>query len=133
MWEKNADMQLQMLDINKIAETRKFDSTGISPIIPLPNSHQKDLRSGFVYDNKENCYWCPEGHRLNYRGKNIKTRQHSYCVNNAKICQSCKRLTNYTNSKSGRWIKRHFDTGLMEKWSGQFTTIAILSFQKNSC
>ena len=88
----------------------------VEPHIPVldhfQNTRGKLTREHFIFDVKENCFVCPEGHRLSYRGKNNEARSDVYFASPLD-CRLCPRKAECT-SAPGRRLLRHWDEGVRE-------------------
>lgn len=60
----------------------------------------------FNYNKEKNCYFCPEGKELKYKGYDKTKKQYSYRITNKSDCINCKHFNKCTSSKNGRTIKR---------------------------
>ena len=92
-------------------ELEKIDGKGIKVVVP---SHRQALheeegpfsKSHFRYDSEQDCYWCPQGHRLSYVVTDKSNGKRQYQITNAKICHSCVHYGQCTQAKKGRKISR---------------------------
>lgn len=106
-------------------ELKKIDERGIKVIVPsqrqaLHKPEEKFSKNNFKYDKKENCYYCPEGNKLEYKGKQEEEKKLKYLISDAKICHSCKHYGICTTSKNGRNIVRLIDEEIKEKIEEQY-------------
>ena len=83
---------------------------GIMPYIPKADtSANKKLglfgKDDFLYDQEQDCYWCPAGEKLNFRFQTTeKGRERRYYATAA--CAGCALKIQCTRSKQGRRITR---------------------------
>jgi hypothetical protein len=76
----------------------------VKPVLmEAPGPFTKDQ---FQYDEHEDCYWCPKGHRLNYRDLDKKTKHRIYRMDTADLCRRCPHFGVCTTSWTGRSIAR---------------------------
>lgn len=93
-------------------ELSKISERGTKVIVPSQRqaSHNKAddpfSKSKFKYNQAEDCYYCPAGHRLRFTGKDSKHGKLHYRIKNKKTCQRCKHYGSCTKSKNGRKIVR---------------------------
>jgi transposase len=92
-------------------ELQKIDAKGIKVVVPSQRQalHEEEdpfSKSHFRYDKEQDCYWCPEGHRLSYVGTDKSSGKRHYQITNRKICQSCVHYGQCTEAKKGRKIIR---------------------------
>ena len=92
-------------------ELQKIDGKGIKVVVPSQRQalHEEEgpfSKSHFRYDQEQDCYWCPEGHRLSYVGTDKSNGKRHYQITNRKICQGCVHYGQCTEAKKGRKIIR---------------------------
>jgi len=92
-------------------ELQKIDAKGIKVVVPSQQQalHEEEgpfSKSHFRYDREQDCYWCPEGHRLSYAGTDKASGKRHYQITHRKICQSCVHYGECTKAKKGRKIIR---------------------------
>ncbi|MFH1644928.1 MAG: IS1182 family transposase [Candidatus Omnitrophota bacterium] len=63
-------------------------------------------KENFQYDVEQDCYICPEGHRLRCQRFDRKQKSKKYLITSKKICFNCKHYENCTKSQKGRSIER---------------------------
>lgn len=89
---------------------KEIDDKNITVIVPsIKQASGKEIqpydKERFQYDSKENCYLCPEGHRLRYshfsKEKNCKIYN-----SDSSVCLECQHFGICTKSKQGRAIHR---------------------------
>jgi transposase len=66
-------------------------------------------KTAFVYDAKQDCYFCPQGHRLRRVRRDTKKSKSHYCIAGGSTCQGCIGWGICTKSKHGRTVTRFFD------------------------
>ena len=85
-------------------------------------------KSKFTYDQKRDCYYCPEGHRLVFRRyQDAEKKKLDYRISRPSLCRACPHYGDCTNSKSGRTIVRHVEEELKEKIEKRFEQTEIQS------
>jgi transposase len=92
-------------------ELQKIDAKGIKVVVPSQRQalHEEESpfsKSHFRYDQEQDCYWCPEGHRLNYVGTDKGSGKRHYQITQREICQRCVHYGQCTEAKKGRKIIR---------------------------
>ena len=92
-------------------ELQKIDGQGIKVVVPsqrqaLHGEEGPFSKSHFRYDQEQDCYWCPEGHRLSYVGTDKGSGKKHYQITSRKICQGCVHYGQCTEAKKGRKIIR---------------------------
>lgn len=95
--------------------------------IIVPNQEQASekepepfSKSAFSYDEKNNEYICPKGHRLKYSSYDKKLNAYRYCITSKKICKHCEHYGVCTNDKKGRSIKRLVNEKVKEKLAREY-------------
>lgn len=109
-------------------ELKKIDVQDIKVVVP---SHRQALHDGekpfskieFIYSKEQDCYFCPQGHKLTLAGteKNGKKR---YQIVDKKICHNCYHYGECTTGKNGRRIVRIHNEEVKEKLESQFSQSA---------
>ena len=92
-------------------ELQKIDGKGIQVVVPSQRQalHEEEgpfSKSHFRYDPEQDCYRCPEGHRLRYVGTDKSSGKRHYLITHRKICQECVHYGQCTQAKQGRKITR---------------------------
>jgi len=92
-------------------ELQKIDAKGIKVVVPSQRQalHEEEgpfSKSHFRYAPEQDCYWCPEGHRLSYVGTDKSNGKRHYQIAQRKICQDCLHYGQCTKAKKGRKIIR---------------------------
>jgi transposase len=92
-------------------ELQKIDAKGIKVVVPSQRQalHEEEgpfSKSHFRYDKEQDCYWCPEGHRLSYVGADKSSGKKHYQITDRKICHCCVHYGQCTEAKKGRKIIR---------------------------
>jgi transposase len=92
-------------------ELQKIDGQQIKVIVPSQRQalHEEEgpfSKSHFRYDQEQDCYWCPQGHRLSYVGTDKGSGKRHYQITQRKICQGCVHYGQCTEAKKGRKIIR---------------------------
>lgn len=73
----------------------------------------------FEYDEKDNCYRCPEGQILTHRGTN-KDGDRAYRISNPNICRKCRHYGKCTEDKNGRKVLRMHNYELRKEFEAKF-------------
>lgn len=89
---------------NSTDELEKLEAQGIKPIAP-PNEKSENKKQ-FNYDTAENCYLCPQGHRLKYSGLSADKKSKVYRITQKELCLSCYRFGECAKSKNGKAVSR---------------------------
>ena len=92
-------------------ELEKVDKKGIKVVVPsqrqASRKEPKEFdKANFEYDYKNDCYICPEGHRLCCSYVNEKERKKIYRIKDKKVCLACGNYGRCTSSKKGRMVER---------------------------
>lgn len=92
-------------------ELEKIDKKGIRVVVPSQRQalHKEEgpfSKSHFTYDNEQDCYTCPEGHRLAYEAMEQDTGKRHYRITDRRQCLSCRHYGQCTKDKKGRKIVR---------------------------
>jgi len=106
-------------------ELEKIDFQGIKVIVP---SHRQAQGEGlesfnkqkFNYDKEQDCYYCPEGHRLRLAGTEKKTGNKRYQIIDKALCHRCQHYGICTKGKVGRRIVRLHNEEIKEKLEAQY-------------
>jgi len=107
-------------------ELEKIDRRGTKVIVPsqrqaLHNPEEKPFsKDKFIYDKDQDCYCCPEGHKLVYAGIHESGRSIAYRINDADICKQCSNFCECTNAQSGRKVVRLLQEEVKEKLERQY-------------
>ncbi len=106
-------------------ELSKIDAQGIQVIVPSQRQalHKEEgpfTKSHFSYDPQEDCYRCPEGHRLTSDGTDRKSGKKHYQITDASLCHRCPHYGQCTNAKRGRKITRLLHEDEKEKLEAEY-------------
>ena len=104
-------------------ELEKIDKQGIKVIVPSQRQAAKRephefAKERFTYDSKNDCYLCPQGHKLNLYSTNKKTK--AYRISDKKICPACPHYGTCTKSKTGRMITRLLNEEVRQRLEAQY-------------
>ena len=93
------------------AAMEKIDEQGIKVIVPSQRQalHEPESpfsKSHFTYDKEQDCYICPEGHRLLHSYTHKKKGKRQYRMENKTFCHRCRHYGQCTKSERGRNIIR---------------------------
>ena len=75
---------------------KSIDRRGTRVTVPsqrqaLRNPEDKPFsKDKFIYDKDQDCYYCPEGHKLVYSKIHEKGRSAAYQIRDAKVCKECR-------------------------------------------
>lgn len=92
-------------------ELEKIDEQGIKVIVPSQRQalHKPEgpfSKSHFTYDKEQDCYICPEGHRLRHSFTSKKKGKRQYRMEDKTFCHQCQYFGQCTKSGRGRNIIR---------------------------
>jgi len=110
------------------ADTQELEQIDMKQIKVIVPSHRQALheeegpfsKSHFRYDKEQDCYWCPEGHRLSYVGTDKSSGKRQYQITNGKICQGCVHYGQCTCAKKGRKVTRITLEEVKERLEAQY-------------
>jgi transposase len=110
-------------------ELQKVDGQGVKVIVPSQRQalHEEEKpfsKSHFRYDQEQDCYWCPEAHRLSYMGTDNKSGKREYQMTDPQVCHRCVHYGPCTTAKRGRRIKRLRYEEMKEKLEAQYEEAA---------
>lgn len=123
-----------------IQELKKIDDQHITVIVPSQKqAHDRPVKpfdkEQFRYDSDQDCYICPQGHRLSYTFFD-KDKQHKvYQITDKSLCLDCPYFGLCTKAKYGRRIRRLVHEDLKIKLEHQYNTEqsqAIYKLRKES-
>ncbi len=106
-------------------ELQKIDGKQIKVVVPSQRQalHEEEgpfSKSHFRYDKEQDCYWCPEGHRLSYVGSDKSSGKRHYQIARGEICQGCVHYGQCTEAKKGRKIIRLALEEVKERLEAQY-------------
>jgi hypothetical protein len=106
-------------------ELQKIDAKGIKVVVPSQRQalHEEEgsfSKSHFRYDQEQDCYWCPEGHRLSYAGTDKDSGKRHYQITDRKICHRCVHYGRCSEAKKGRKIIRLPLEEVKERFEAQY-------------
>ena len=92
-------------------ELIKIDSKNINVIVPSRQQASGKERGEFHkirfhYDKDNNCYICPEGHKLQFHHPDKENKVDVYRISDPNLCRQCRYFGNCTRCDSGRHISR---------------------------
>jgi transposase len=110
-------------------ELQKIDEKGIKVVVPSQRQalHEEEgpfSKSHFRYDPEQDCYKCPEGHRLSYVGTDKNNGKRQYQITNSKICHQCVHYGQCTKAKKGRKITRLPLEEVKERFEAQYEELS---------
>lgn len=106
-------------------DLEKIDKQGIKVIVP---SQRQGLHKGekpfskreFTYSKEQDCYYCPEGHKLTLAGTEKKNGKKRYIIVDRQFCFCCHHYGQCTKGKYGRRIMRLRNEEAKEKLEAQY-------------
>lgn len=106
-------------------ELEKIDTQGIEVIVPSQRQAQRSdegafSKSCFTYDPEQDCYYCPQGHRLSYRSLYKKNGKRTYKIERAALCRSCAHFGQCTRSREGRKVVRLKNEGVKQRLEAHY-------------
>ena len=110
-------------------ELQKIDAQGIKVVVPSQRQalHEEEgpfSKSHFKYDQEQDCYWCPEGHRLSYVGTDKSNGKRHYLITNSTTCHGCVQYGKCTKAKKGRKIIRLALEEVKERFEAQYEQVS---------
>lgn len=108
-----------------IEELEKIDAQGIKVVVPSRRqaSHKPEKplsKRVFRYDEERDCYYCPQGHRLEYVAREKSKRRKRYRIVERSLCLNCGHFGQCTTDIRGRRMTRLFREELREKLEAQY-------------
>ncbi len=118
--EKEVDTVCADNGYHQIEDLKKLHDAGKQVVVPSrKQSSRKGLspfdRENFVYDESQNEYICPAGHRLRYKRFVKGHNAYEYIIASKKNCISCIHFGECTKSKQGRCVQRSVNEELKKK------------------
>jgi len=106
-------------------EVEKIDAQGIKVVVPSQRqASRKDakpfVKQEFNYDKEHDCYYCPEGHKLNLTSTYKKTGNKYYQITDKQLCHNCEHWGLCTKGKAGRRVVRLHNEEVKEKLEAQY-------------
>ncbi len=106
-------------------ELEKIDQQEIKVIVPsqrqaLHEAESPFSKSHFTYDKEQDCYLCPEGHRLLYSFTDKRKGKRQYRMEGKKFCHRCRHYGHCTKARRGRNIIRLRNEDLKVKLEAQY-------------
>jgi len=106
-------------------ELQKVHAKGIKVVVPSQRQalHEEEgpfSKSHFRYEKEQDCYWCPQGHRLHYAGTDKASGKRHYQITDRKICHRCVHYGQCTEAKKGRKIIRLPLEEVKERFEAQY-------------
>jgi len=107
------------------AAMEKIDEQGIKVIVPSQRQalHEPEgpfSKSHFTYDKEQDCYICPEGHRLRHSFTQKEKGKRQYRMEDKKFCHCCRHYGQCTKSERGRNIIRLRNEDVKLKLEAQY-------------
>lgn len=106
-------------------ELEKIDGQGIKVVVPSKRQalHKEEgpfSKSHFPYNADQDCYTCPEGHKLAYEFTHKNNGKRVYQITEKKICLNCKNYGQCTSAKAGRRVTRLHNEEAKERFEAQY-------------
>lgn len=103
----------------------KIDQQEITVIVPsqrqaLHEAESPFSKSHFTYDKEQDCYICPEGHRLRYSFTDKRKGKRQYRMEDKKLCHHCRHYDHCTKARRGRNIIRLRNEDVKLKLEAQY-------------
>jgi transposase len=120
---------------SNVDEYEKVETETRMAIVPTPQQVSGKEpppfdRTRFTYDEAQDCYLCPLGHRLIFRGLQDRGRRRKYRIEHPGICRACPHYGQCTEAKQGRSIIRHRSEKLKEHVEKRFEQPEVLAIYK---
>lgn len=108
-------------------ELEKIDTQEIDVVVPSKRQAQRKepepfSKKAFKYDKEQDCYYCPEGHKLRLSTIEKKTGGKRYIITDMNLCFNCQHWGVCTTGKSGRKTFRSRNEDLAEKFEAKYNT-----------
>ena len=108
-----------------VDELEKIDAQEIDVVVPSKRQAQRKdpepfNKQTFKYDKEQDCYFCPEGHKLKLSTIEKKTGGKRYLIVDKNVCFNCRHWGICTTSKNGRKTFRSRNEDLIEKFEAQY-------------
>jgi transposase len=129
LFEKPCDIAVADAGYACTDELAKIDEQSIKVIVPSKRQalHEEEgpfSKSHFTYNREQDCYFCPEGHRLGYEWMDKKTGMRYYRITSEKRCPRCLHFGQCTTSRKGRRIARLHNEDIKQKLEEQYQEAA---------
>jgi transposase len=110
-----------------VTELERIDRQGIQVIVPSQRQalHEEEnpfSKSHFIYDREQDCYVCPEGHRLRHSFTSKIKGKRQYRMEDKRNCHHCRHFGQCTHSQRGRNIIRLRNEEVKLKLEAQYET-----------
>lgn len=108
-------------------ELEKIDAQEINVIVPSIRQAQRKQpkpfnKQVFKYDQEQDCYFCPEGHKLKLSTIEKKTGGKRYLIVDKNLCFNCCHWGVCTTGVNGRRTFRSRNEDLIEKFEARYNT-----------
>ena len=106
-------------------ELKKIDDQETKVIVPTQKQASKKEskefdKEHFEYDDANDSYICPEGHRLNFKKTDKRKNARKYKIKRSSTCHHCLHFGKCTKSKNGRTIMRLTNEEVKKKLEAQY-------------
>lgn len=114
-----------------VGDLEKIDEKSIKVVVPSQRQalHEEEgpfSKSHFTYDAAQDCYFCPEGHRLYYSSTSKQKGKRRYRMKDRKVCLRCPHYGQCTQSPRGRNIIRLRNEEVKLKLEAQYEEASSL-------
>jgi transposase len=118
-----------------IEELKKIDDQHITVIVPSQKqAHDREAKpfdkEQFLYDRDQDCYICPQGHRLSYVFSDQDKNHKVYQITHKSFCLECSSFGLCTKAKYGRRIRRLVNEDLKLKLEQQYNQASSQTIYK---
>jgi len=123
--EKKCDTACADSGYANTKELEKIDKQDIKVIVPSQRQASKKEpkpfdKENFRYDHERDCYICPQGNILTYRGTDKHKPRKKYLIEKSHLCKQCRRFKTCTKSKYGRQVSRLINEETRQKLEAQY-------------
>jgi len=114
-------------------QLKQIDLQDIKVIVPSQRQASKKEpeefdKEWFNYNSEKDCYICPRGHRLIYKGNDGKTKRYKIIKNS--VCRQCNHFGKCTKSLHGRQINRLVDEETRLRLEAQYLQLESQAIYK---
>lgn len=106
-------------------ELARIDEKEIKVVVPSQRQASEKApgrlnKERFQFDERNNCYVCPEGHTLKFRRSDDKNRFHEYKISDPQLCLKCRHFGQCTTNKQGRHLQRLWNEAMRCKLEDEY-------------
>jgi transposase len=115
--DRNCKIACADAGYSDVEQFEQIETDQRTVVVPSRENHDDPFaKSKFVYDSQQDCYRCPEGHRLAFRRFQDKEhKKRDYRIEKPSICRNCSHFGPCTKSKQGRTVTRHVHEAVKER------------------